>query len=198
MGLRIGLTGGIGSGKSTVAGLLAAHGACVIDADALSRRSTAPGGAALPALRAAFGDAVIGADGGMDRPRMRALAFADPAARATLEGIVHPLVRAAMARDAAASTAPVTVFDIPLLVETGAGHDRFDRVLVVDCREATQVDRVVRRSGWTADAVRTAIAQQAPRAARLALADDVIVNDGLTLEQLAAAVDALWVRWNAG
>jgi dephospho-CoA kinase len=193
--LRIGLTGGIGSGKSTVAGLLASHGAQIIDTDAIARRLTLPGGAAIEAIRSAFGDVAIDATGALDRHRMRALAFADPQARRRLEQILHPLIGAETERDAAASPAPVKVFDVPLLVESARWRAIVDRVLVVDCTEATQVARVVQRSGWPDDTVRAVIAQQATRAARLACADAVIYNDGVSLEQLAAEVAALRNQW---
>jgi len=129
--LRIGLTGGIGSGKSTVAGLLAAHGAAIIDTDAIARRLTLAGGAAIPALRAEFGDDYIDTNGALDRERMRTLAFGDPAARQRLEGILHPLIGEQTEREAAAAAAPVKVFDVPLLVESGRWRARVDRVLVV-------------------------------------------------------------------
>jgi dephospho-CoA kinase len=193
--LRIGLTGGIGSGKSTVAGLLASHGAQIIDTDAIARRLTLPGGGAVEALRAAFGDAYIDATGALDRERMRTLAFGDPQARRRLEQILHPLIGAETERDAAASPVPVKVFDVPLLVESGRWRAIVDRVLVVDCTEATQLARVVQRAGWSEDMVRAVIAQQATRAARLACADAVIHNDGLSLDGLAAEVAQLWADW---
>jgi len=193
--LRIGLTGGIGSGKSTVAGLLASHGAAIIDTDAIARRLTLPGGAAIPGIRDTFGDALIDASGAMDRERMRALAFTDPQAKKRLEAILHPLIGIETAREADASTPRVKVFDVPLLVESGRWRAIVDRVLVVDCSVETQVERVMRRAGWAEDAVRRVIAQQATRAQRLACADAVIVNDGLSLEQLAVEVNQLWARW---
>jgi len=195
-GPHIGLTGGIGSGKSTVAGLLAGLGACIVDADALSHALTGPGGAALPAIAAAFGSEMLGADGGLDRSRMRARVFADPAERRRLEAILHPMI-AAETRAAAAAARPdqAVVFDVPLLAESAPGRYRFDRVLVVDCSAATQRERVLRRAGWTAEAVDRVIAQQATRAQRRSIADAVIVNDGLGLDALAAEVDALWRRW---
>jgi dephospho-CoA kinase len=192
---RIGLTGGIGSGKSTVAGLLAAHGAAIIDSDAIARRLTLPGGGAIPAIRAAFGSEVIDATGALDRDRMRALAFTDPQARRRLEAILHPLIGVETERDAAASPAPVKVFDVPLLVESGRWRARVDRVLVVDCDEETQVRRVTQRAGWAEATVRAVIAQQASRAARLAAADAVIRNDGIDLPALAMQVDTLWAHW---
>ena len=198
-GMTIGLTGGIGSGKSTVARRFAALGARVIDTDAIAHALTAPGGAALPAIGAAFGTDAIGADGAMDRARMRAHVFAQPAERKRLEAILHPMIGAAThAAAASADPGQPLVFDVPLLTESGAWRARVDRVLVVDCAAATQIDRVVRRSGWTADAVERAIAQQATREQRRAIADAVIFNDGLALAELDAAVDALWRAWQAG
>jgi len=191
---RIGLTGGIGSGKSTVAGLLAAHGAAIVDSDAIARRLTLPGGAAIAAIRGEFGPDLIDASGALDRDRMRTLAFADPQARRRLEAILHPLIGLETEREAAASPARVKVFDVPLLVESGRWRQRVDRVIVVDCSEDTQVQRVVQRAGWPAATVRAIIAQQASRAARLAAADAVIRNDGITLEALAMHVDTLWSR----
>jgi len=193
--LRIGLTGGIGSGKSTVAGLLAARGAAIIDSDALARRLTLPGGAAIPAIRAEFGDDFIDATGALDRERMRALAFADPPARRRLEAILHPLIGIETEREAGAARAGVIVFDVPLLVESGRWRARVDRVLVVDCSEATQLERVVQRAGWSPDMVRAVIAQQASRAARLAAADAVIRNDGISLAELEMQIDTLWSLW---
>ncbi len=198
MSLRVGLTGGIGSGKSTVAALLAARGATIIDTDAIARGLTLPGGAAIDALRREFGDTAIAPDGSLDRPRMRALAFADPDAKRRLEAILHPLIGAEAERQAAASTAAVHVFDVPLLVESGRWVDRVDRVLVVDCSPATQIDRVMRRSGWTRAAVEAVIAQQATRAQRLAVADDVILNDGIAPEALAEAIDRIRAAWPMG
>jgi dephospho-CoA kinase len=193
--LRIGLTGGIGSGKSTVAGVLERLGACVIDTDAIARELTAPGGAAIGAIGAEFGPEFIDAAGALDRPRMRALAFGDPAARQRLEAILHPLIGAETARRAAATSRTV-VFDVPLLVESGRWRARVDRVLVVDCSEATQVERVVARPGWTREAALAVIAQQAPRAARRAAADAVLFNDGIALQQLADELGSLWSHWH--
>jgi dephospho-CoA kinase len=193
--IRIGLTGGIGSGKSTVATILAAKGATVIDTDAIARRVTLPGGSAIPAVRAEFGAEAIDVTGAMDRERMRALVFADPRARARLEAILHPLIGAETERLASASSATPRVFDVPLLVESGRWRPRVDRVLVVDCAEDTQVQRVVARATWTTEIIRAVIAQQASRAARLAAADAVIHNDGITLEQLAMHVETLWSHW---
>jgi dephospho-CoA kinase len=198
-GLRIGLTGGIGSGKSTVARRFAALGALVVDTDALAHALTARGGDALPAIAAAFGDDLIGPDGAMDRAKMRALVFAQPAERQRLEAILHPMIAAATRAQASrASAGQAVVFDVPLLAESGTWRARVDRVVVVDCATATQVARVVQRSGWTADAVERTIAQQASRAQRRAIADAVIVNETLTLAQLEAEVDVLWSAWMTG
>jgi len=188
---KLGLTGGIGSGKSTVAGLLAARGATVVDADALSRATTAPGGAAMPAIAAAFGPEFVAADGALDRERMRALVFQDPGARHRLEAIVHPLVRDAThaaAERAREAGARLVVFDIPLLVESGGWKDRVDRVLVVDCEVETQVARVLSRSGLDEATVRRIVASQASREQRRAAADFVLLNEGVTIKQLDVAV----------
>ncbi|MFL6700237.1 MAG: dephospho-CoA kinase [Vitreoscilla sp.] len=198
-GLTVGLTGGIGSGKSSVARRLAWLGALVVDTDALAHALTAPGGAAIPAIAAAFGADMIATDGAMDRAKMRALVFSQPAERQRLEAILHPMIgQATRVQASRASAGQAVVFDVPLLAESGAWRGRVDRVVVVDCTEATQVARVVQRSGWTAEAVEKAIAQQASRAQRRAIADAVIVNEGLSLAQLDAEVDALWAAWGAG
>ena len=191
---RIGLTGGIGSGKSTVLSLLAARGAATVDADAVSRSVTAPGGAAIGPIAEAFGADFIAADGSLDRARMRTQVYADAGARKRLEAIIHPLVQEAMAQQdvqARAAGAHCMVYDVPLLVESGRWRSQLDRVLVVDCTPDTQVRRVMARSGLTPAEVQAIIAAQAPRALRLAAADAVIFNDGLTLEQLRAEVEAI-------
>ena len=195
LALRIGLTGGIGSGKSTVAAMLAALGAVVIDTDAIARQLTLPGGAAIDAIRAGFGAEFIDEAGALDRPRMRALAFADADAKRRLEAILHPLIGAETERQAAEASSQTVVFDVPLLVESGRWRERVDRVLVVDCAPATQVARVVARSGWSADAVRAVVAQQASREARLSAADAVLANDAIDISALTAEVAALWVLW---
>jgi len=194
--LRIGLTGGIGSGKSTVASLLVAQGAVLVDTDAIARQITLAGGAALVPIAAHFGPSMIGPDGALNRERMREHVFADADAKRQLEAILHPLIGIECERQAALATeAPAIVFDVPLLVESRRWRERVDRVLVVDATEASQVQRVVARSGWTPEAVGLVIAQQAQRPARRAAADAVICNDRLTLAELAEEVHDLWRRW---
>jgi dephospho-CoA kinase len=187
MTMRVGLTGGIGSGKSTVLKMLARLGAAVIDADAISRATTAAGGTAIAAIARRFGSEFITADGALDRDRMREMAYADPQARKRLEDIIHPLVGQESARQVQAALdagVPCIVFDIPLLVESGRWRAQVDRVLVVDCSPETQVERVVARSGLQPQAISAIMAAQAPRALRLAAADIVICNDGISLDQL--------------
>ena len=196
--MRIGLTGGIGSGKSAVAAMFARRGATIIDTDAIARQLTAAGGAAMPALQRTFGAAIVLADGALDREAMRALAFADPAAKKRLEALLHPLIDAQAQREAATASDPATVvFDVPLLAESPRWRERVDRVLVVDCSEPTQVARVTRRAGWTRDAAERVILSQAPRAARRAIADAVVFNDDIDLDQLEAAVAVVWSLWQA-
>lgn len=196
--LAVGLTGGIGSGKSTVAAAWVALGAALVDSDAIAHGLTAPGGAAMPALRAAFGPEAVTAEGALNRVHMRARVFADPAAKAQLEGILHPMIGAQTQREAAAAAAagcPAVVFDVPLLAESRAWRARCDRILVVDCRPDTQVARVMARSGWPEQQVRQVMAQQASREARNAIADAVLFNDGLDLATLRALVGQLWADW---
>jgi dephospho-CoA kinase len=191
MALRVGLTGGIGSGKSTVLAMLAELGATVIDADAISRATTATGGAAIPAIAQRFGADFITPEGALDRERMRARVYADPQARKDLEDIIHPLVGRESARQveaALATNARCIIFDIPLLVESGRWRQQLDRVLVVDCSPETQIARVVQRNGLTPEAVRAIMGAQATREQRLGAADIVICNEGLSMEQLAAKV----------
>ena len=192
MAVRIGLTGGIGSGKSTVLAMLQQLGATAIDADAISRAATAPGGTAIPLIAQKFGADFIAPDGALDRAKMRERAYAHPEARRELEQIIHPLVGQESARQveaALAAGARCIVFDIPLLVESGRWRRQVDRVLVVDCEPETQVARVTARSGLSPEEVRAIIAAQAPRALRLAAADLVICNEGLTLEALRYEVE---------
>jgi dephospho-CoA kinase len=190
--LRLGLTGGIGSGKSTVAQMFVAHGAALIDADQIARAVTGPGGAAMAAIAQAFGPEYVTPDGAMDRERMRRLAFSDPTARARLEAIVHPCVaqeNERRARDAIAQGSALVLFDVPLLVESGHWERRLDAVLVVDCKVETQVQRVMARNGLERAAVEAIIAAQATRAARRGAADAVIYNDdGVSLADLQQQV----------
>ncbi len=193
---HIGLTGGIGSGKSTVANLLRDCGAWVVDSDALAHRLSAPGGAAIPAIAERFGPDMIDAQGALDRARMRERVFMDPTARKALEAILHPMIGEATQADAArAPPGSTIVFDVPLLVESRHWLGRNERVLVVDCSEATQIRRVMQRNGWEAQAVERVIAQQASRAARRAAADAVIFNDGIALQALGEQLRSLWQHW---
>lgn len=193
----IGLTGGIGSGKSTVAAAWVALGATLVDTDAIARALTLPGGAAIAALRDAFGPEAIDASGAMDRTWMRERVFADPHQRRRLESILHPLIGEQAHREAAAALGPV-VFDVPLLTETSAWRQRCRRILVVDCTEVEQVRRVVARSGWSESQVRAVMGQQMAREARRAMADAVIHNQGITREQLHAQVAQLHALWFGG
>ena len=193
MSRRIGLTGGIGSGKSTVASLLQQQGAWLVDTDAIAHRLTAPGGSALTLIAAHFGPEMLAADGGLDRARMRQAAFADPAARRELEAILHPMIgEQARAEAALASPGQAVVFDIPLLAESGHWRARVDRVLVVDCSAERQIERVTRRSGWSAGQVRQVIALQATRAQRRAVADAVLVNETCSIDGLGRMLHQLW------
>jgi dephospho-CoA kinase len=191
----IGLTGGIGSGKSTMAGLLVELGAHLVDTDAIARSLTAPGGGAMPAVRQAFGPEFVAADGALDRARMRERAFADAGAKAQLEALLHPLIGAEALRQAALAGDRPVVFDVPLLTPASAWRARVARILVVDCTEATQAHRVAQRQGWNDALARSVIAQQLPRAQRRALADAVIHNDGISLDALRAEVQSLWHLW---
>jgi dephospho-CoA kinase len=186
----VGLTGGIGSGKSAAADRFEALGVAIVDTDAISRTLTAAGGAAIGALRERFGADSIAADGGLDRARMRDRVFREPAARKELEAVLHPLIRERARAAVAAARAPYVIIVVPLLFETGAYLDLVRRVLVVDCAEDEQVRRAVARSGIAPEEVRRIMAAQLPRAERLARADDVIDNSG-SLEALHAAVGRL-------
>ncbi len=198
--LHIGLTGGIGSGKSTVAGLLVKCGAILVDTDAIARSLTAPQGRALPEIARAFGAEMIGPDGALERERMRALVFTQPSAKARLEAILHPLIGQQARQEAASAAdtgAAAVLFDVPLLAESAHWRSRVDRVLVVDCTQDTQIQRVVARSAWTPDMVQRVIAQQAPREQRRSIADAILFNEGLSLQELAAQVRSLWSHWTA-
>ncbi len=196
--LTVGLTGGIGSGKSTVSQMLVALGAHLVDTDAISRSLTAPGGAAIPHIAQQFGEAFIEPSGAMDRARMRELAFTDPSALARLEAILHPLI--GLHADQHASLAMPDqhiIYDVPLLAESGRKwKDKVDRILVVDCEPETQIARVMVRSGWPREAIEAVLAKQAQRETRRALADHIILNEGLSLPELRAEVEKLWCIWN--
>jgi dephospho-CoA kinase len=191
--LRIGLTGGIASGKSTVAQRFTDLGIAVIDADVAARAVVAPGTAGLAQVVERFGSGVLDAHGVLDRRALRHLIFSDPASRRDLEAILHPLIRAAMEESAAAATGPYVVMAIPLLVESGGG-DRVDRVLVVDVEESVQLQRVMARDGGSLDEARAILKSQASRAARLAAADDVLPNNG-TVTDVRQAVDRLHEKY---
>lgn len=195
--LAIGLTGGIGCGKSTVAALFAQCGAAVIDSDAISHQLTGPDGAAIAAIRAAFGDGYIDARGALERARMRQLAFSDAAARQLLEGILHPLIRTRMLAEAqAAATAPYLLLVVPLLFEATGYRALVQRTLVVDCAEDTQIARAMQRSGLSEEEVRAIMAQQIARTERLRLTDDIIENDA-GLDALRLQVQQLHQRYLA-
>ena len=189
-----GLTGGIGSGKSTVASLLQAAGARIVDTDALSHQLTTAGGLAMPAITREFGPAFLDASGALDRPRMRNLVFSDQPALQRLQAILHPLI-SEQARSAAQSPteAPYTLVVVPLLFESGQYRDWLQRVIVVDCPEQQQIERTVRRGGLDEATVRAIMAQQLDRATRLSLADEVIHNDG-DLSRLQSQTAALHKR----
>ena len=194
MSFIVGLTGGIGSGKSAAAHEFARLGATVVDTDAIARELTAPGGAALPHIKSLFGDAFITAQGAMDRDAMRSRVFADPAAKRALEGLLHPMIRTETERRSASASGPYVVQVVPLLVESPDYRQRVARVLVVDAPEEAQVKRVMARSGLAESEVRGIMAQQVSRVARLAAADDVIDNSR-SLERLREQVAALHARY---
>jgi len=186
----VGLTGGIGCGKTTVANMFAALGAAVIDTDEIAHALTVPQGAAMPALLAEFGPDFATPEGALDRAKMRALVFADAGARARLEAILHPRIRAATAAAAAIATGDYVIFVVPLLIESGTWRERVTRVLAIDCPEDVQVARVMARNGLSEGQVRAIMAAQVTRAQRRAAADDIILNDD-GLETLRPQVEAL-------
>lgn len=186
----IGLTGGIGSGKTMIADMLAERGAAVIDTDQIAHQLTTPDGAAIPAIRTQFGADFLTSAGAMDRTKMREHVFSDPAAKNRLESILHPLIRRETEHASAQSQGAYLVFVVPLLVESGTWKQRTSRILVVDCPEPLQISRVMTRSGLSEAQVRAIMATQVTRAQRLAAADDVIVNDR-EVAALVPQVDAL-------
>ena len=194
---KIGLTGGIGSGKSRVADMLGEWGATLVDTDEIARTLTAARGAAMPAIEREFGPDALTPDGALNREWMRERAFADPQVRLRLEAVLHPAITEETKRQAAAATGSYLVFVVPLLVESlPRWRGRVDRICVVDCDPDTQVARVQSRSGLTEPAIRRIMAAQAARASRLEAADDVITNDGATTpEQLRAQAKTLHDRW---
>jgi dephospho-CoA kinase len=195
MGYVVGLTGGIGSGKTTIAGLFAELGAAVVDTDAIAHALTSARGAAMPAIAGAFGDAVLRKDGSLDRAAMRRFCFSDPAARKSLETILHPLIRdESLACCRRADDAPYALLVVPLLIESGAYREHVSRILVVDCDEARQVARTMARSALTEEEVRAIMAAQASRAERLAAANDVLSNTG-PRDALRTGVSALHRRY---
>ncbi|MGO3713304.1 dephospho-CoA kinase [Alcaligenes aquatilis] len=199
--LTIGLTGGIGSGKSQVAHFFASWGAAVVDTDVIAHELTAPGGLAIEPIRAAFGTQALAADGSMDRDWMRACVFADPNARHRLEAIIHPLIWDVTKAQALKAQGCYLVVVVPLLLESGRWRDRVDRICVVDCDEATQIARVQKRNGLAVATIERIMAAQAQRQQRLDVADDVVLNDGQTtlpvLEERARAVHQRWCALTA-
>jgi dephospho-CoA kinase len=190
----VGLTGGIGSGKSAAAERFGRLGAAVVDTDAIAHELTRSGGAAIAELRRQFGEDAVGPEGAMDRAKMRSLAFRDPHAKARLERLLHPLIREESGRRIAAAHAPYVVLVVPLLIESPGYRERVSRVAVVDCPPELQIERVQRRSGLSQEEVQRILDAQAPREARLAAADDVIDNSG-TLDALHKQVDLLHGRY---
>ncbi|MBM3389708.1 MAG: dephospho-CoA kinase [Betaproteobacteria bacterium] len=193
--MKLGLTGGIGSGKSTVGAFFEACGAWRFDADAVSRELTSAHGGAMPAIARAFGPAVVGPDGSLDRSAMRALVFDNVAQRQRLQAILHPMIAQRRESFVQAAAGHDVVFDVPLLAESPAWRTRVDRIVVVDCLESTQVSRVMARSGLNADDVHRIMDSQATRTQRRAVADAVIFNEDLSLTALEQAVQGLWMHW---
>ncbi|MGG7603754.1 dephospho-CoA kinase [Massilia sp. BKSP1R2A-1] len=196
LAFSVGLTGGIGCGKTTVADMFAALGASVIDTDVIAHSLTAPHGAAMPALLAEFGEDFATKDGALDRAKMRALVFTDASARSRLEAILHPRIRDATAAAAAIATGDYVIFVVPLLIESGTWRERVTRVLAIDCSEEIQVARVMARSSISEEQVRAIMAAQVSREQRRAQADDIIVNDD-GLDALRPQVEALHAMYLA-
>ena len=192
----IGLTGGIGSGKSSAAKIFQELGAAVVDTDQIARELTGRGGAAIAAIADQFGADCIAADGSLDRSKMRRLVFTDPKSKRKLEAILHPLIRRESRARIAAAQQPYVLVVVPLLLETGAYRELIKRVLVVDCDEARQIARTVKRSGLAIDEVRAIMAAQLPRAERLAAADDVLHNDA-DIDALRRQVEILHAKYLA-
>ena len=190
----VGLTGGIGSGKSAVAELFARRGIAVVDTDAIAHELTASGGGAIKAILESFGSDFITQEGALDRQRMRSLVFRDPQSKRLLESVLHPRIRARSTALIASADSPYAILVVPLLVETGVDRTRYQRVLVVDCDEERQIERVMKRNNLSALEVGRIMATQATRAARLAVADDVLTNDA-GLDDLTPKVDALHLRY---
>lgn len=190
----VGLTGGIGSGKSAAADHFACLGATIVDTDVIAHACTAPGGCAIAQIREHFGAQVIRHDGALDRDAMRRLAFSDPNARRALESILHPLIAIESDRQCRASVSPYVILAVPLLTESGSYRERCNRICVVDCSEETQIRRVQARNGLDETQVRAILAAQASRGERLAIADDVIDNEG-DLASLATQVERLHHRY---
>ena len=200
MQFSVGLTGGIGCGKTTVADMFGELGATLVDTDLIAHAVTASHGPAMPPIVAEFGPAFAGPDGALDRARMRQLVFAEPAAKQRLEAILHPMIREAALAEAAAATGSYVIFVVPLLIESGTWVERVDRVLAIDCSEATQVARVMARNGMSEPQVRAIMATQVTRTVRLAAADDVIVNDGplASLPPQVSQLHAQYLRFSEG
>lgn len=192
----VGLTGGIGSGKTMVANLFAARGAAIIDTDLIAHQLTDSNGAAIPAIRAAFGEHFITSQGAMDRPRMRDVVFADPAAKKQLEAILHPMIRQQCQHQAAIAKGPYVMMVVPLLIESQTWRTKVARILVVDCPETLQIKRVMERNGLRREQVLAIMANQASRQERLAAADDILSNDG-SVEQLAPEIERLHHLYSA-
>lgn len=190
----VGLTGGVGSGKSTVADLFVAKGIVLVDTDAIAHELTGPDGAAMQALVAEFGPAVVNEEGALDRAVMRQMVFADRDARTRLESILHPRIRQISADRCRLAASPYVILAVPLLVESGGFRQSCNRIVTVDCPESLQIERVVARNSFSVDEVKAIMAAQSTRAQRLAAADDVVFNDG-GLDVLCEQVDALHQKY---